>query len=90
MTAEPLTIYLMLVVCGSQINSSMTAVEAVRINKFEEFREAERIKFITNGFSYVIPPADLETPKAVLDDSRYCNTPAHRRAQARDGAVMRR
>ena len=72
---------------GTQVH---LAIESVRINLFTADREAERVKLITNGFPHELSADDLTTPQKVIDDSKWCNTPLHRRQKVRDGAVMRR
>ena len=65
---------------------STIAIESVRVNMFSTNRDKERAKISENGFR--ITPAMETTPKKMIEDSTYCNTPAHRRKKAKDGAVM--
>ena len=65
-------------------------VEQVRINTFVDAadREREREALRTTGvvmdaFEHKTTPADVQ------QDSQNCNSPPHRRAKRKDGAVMR-
>jgi hypothetical protein len=64
------------------------ALESIRINLFSEYPEQERQKLIDEGFSFKIPPEDLKTPQVVIEESKWCNTPVHRRKKAKDKSVM--
>lgn len=65
------------------------AFEQVRIMQFTplEMRQQEIDNLMKNGLPYLEQLA--VTPSKVQSDSMHCNAPQHRRAKARDGAVMR-
>lgn len=67
-----------------------TALEEVRINMLpsEQVGPAKR-RLLNEGHAYELPPSMQVTPPRVLQDSKWCNTPVHRRKKARDGAIMR-
>jgi hypothetical protein len=62
----------------------------VRIQLIEddEAREEERRKVSDNGFPFTVPEEDLATPRDVINASKDCNTPVHRRLKAKDQSVM--
>mmetsp|Transcript_821 Transcript_821/g.2728 ORF Transcript_821/g.2728 Transcript_821/m.2728 type:complete len:953 (-) Transcript_821:2162-5020(-) len=72
---------------GAQV---ATALEQIRILHFTslERRPSEIARLLADGLPY--KEVITATPDKVQADSMYCNAPQHRRAQARDGAVMRR
>jgi hypothetical protein len=66
-----------------------TAFESIRINMYSgKQRENERRKLLAAGLPHSVPEHLAQTPAAVQSDSRNCNAPAHRRKEAKDGAVM--
>eukprot|EP00041_Stephanoeca_diplocostata_P023845 m.593869 g.593869 ORF g.593869 m.593869 type:complete len:321 (+) comp22397_c0_seq3:204-1166(+) len=67
-----------------------TAVEEIRLVHFvpAQRQTAERRRLLTHGLDYA-EAVSQPTPSAVQHASMYCNAPAHRRKNAKDGAVMR-
>ncbi len=66
------------------------ALEQTRINMLspDEAKEARRT-LLKHGLPYTLPQSMDDTPPRVLKESTWCNTPAHRRKNAPNGAVMR-
>ena len=68
----------------------LIALEEVRINMLPAGEATmAREKLLQNGFAYELPDDMQTTPSQVLTESKWCNTPVHRRKKVRDGAVMR-
>lgn len=73
---------------GYQVHA---ALESVRVNLFtsdDRKRAEEKAKISKNGFPYKLPPNQSVTSQQVLKDSVSCNTPPHRRKEAKDNAPM--
>ena len=68
--------------------AAVLALESVRINLFSEEADRERALLLRDGFRFNVPEQDLSTPHRVIEESKWCNTPVHRRQKARDNSVM--
>jgi hypothetical protein len=67
-------------------------MEEIRLNIFTHpDARQEEVKTVQQlGLPYAVPADMLTTPTSVVRDSIACNSPPHRRVQAKDSAVMRR